>query len=291
MVNYYDFVKAHPEYFKQFSSKELLFLICECPPEFTQSEDWSDFNCFVYGLDGDHFMHSRDRYWHVSHGSSIFMKKGGCSIRKGKQASFCCMIFYVPDSYIRKFTRENIALFTNCQEGSVTQDLVIPIATDKVLEGFYESVIPYFTTDVKPSEDLVELKFRELLINVVSNNSNKDLNAYFHKLSLSETDDIRDVMERNYRYNLQLQEYARLCHRSLSSFKRDFQAVFHMAPGRWLLEKRLEAANQLLLTSQKSIVDVAMESGFKNTAHFSRAFKLHFGVSPLKRRHQVAAEI
>jgi AraC-like DNA-binding protein len=46
-----------------------------------------------------------------------------------------------------------------------------------------------------------------------------------------------EIMEVNFRFNLSLDEYARLCHRSLSSFKRHFQTAFHETPGKWLLRK------------------------------------------------------
>ena len=95
-------------------------------------------------------------------------------------------------------------------------------------------------------------------------------------------------MECNCLYNLQLHEYARLCHRSLSSFKRDFHAAYGISPGRWLLEKRLEAAARLLIRSEKPVMDVAIESGFKNITHFDRVFKQHYNSSPLQyRKHHV----
>jgi AraC-like DNA-binding protein len=89
---------------------------------------------------------------------------------------------------------------------------------------------------------------------------------------------------------MQLHEYARLCHRSLSSYKRDFQNTFGIAPGRWLLEKRLAHAAHLLLNSFKPIGDIMCESGFKNITHFARAFKKQYGSSPLRYRKQKAPE-
>jgi transcriptional regulator GlxA family with amidase domain len=62
--------------------------------------------------------------------------------------------------------------------------------------------------------------------------------------------------------------------------------VYGTPPGRWLLEKRLETARRLLEVTDKPVADVVLESGFKNNAHFSKAFKNHFKISPLQcRRH------
>lgn len=149
-------------------------------------------------------------------------------------------------------------------------------------------MLSYFYADKQPPEELLELKFKELLLNIITNPANKELIAYLYKVYLSGVDDLQDIMERNYLYNLSLEEYARLCHRSLAKFKRDFDAVFGMPPGRWLLEKRLEYARCLLLNSTKPVADVVLESGFTNVAHFDRVFKKCFGESPLQYRKKLS---
>ena len=71
-------------------------------------------------------------------------------------------------------------------------------------------------------------------------------------------------MEDNFCYNLSLEQYAQLCNRSLSAFKRDFSKVFNTTPGKWIATRRLEHANMLLRSSEKSVGEVAFESGFEN---------------------------
>jgi AraC-like DNA-binding protein len=284
MLNYYEFVKSHPEEYKQISCKDLLFVLCECPADFKKSEDWSEHNIFIYIISGQVILHSRERTWHLQQGDTVFMKKGGCAIEKTDYDSFCSLLFYVPDTYIRSFTMDKAGLLPVQQVAPITRSLVIPVDTDPVLTAFFNSVISYFISGTHPSEDLVELKFKELLLNIISNPANKELAWYFYRLGLNDTDDLRDVMERNCLYNLQLHEYARLCHRSLSSFKRDFGAAYGQAPGRWLLEKRLDHACQLLMATRMPVMDVVTESGFKNISHFDAVFKNHFGFSPLQYR-------
>src|SRR5688572_11784165 len=245
MFNYYEYVKEHPEEYKQFSCKELLFLICECPPDFKKSEDWAEYNCFIYILSGKVIVHSRDRSWNLNQGETIFLKKGGCAVEKTEHDTFCSLMFYVPDTYLRSFTRENAAQFSVVDLSTNSRNLVLPVETNAVMTAFYDSVVSYFISGAYPPEELLELKFRELLLNTIINPANQELKAYLYKLSIIGKDDLRDVMERNYRYDLQLNEFARLCHRSLSSFKRDFYSAYGTPPGRWLLERRLEAAHHL----------------------------------------------
>ena len=130
--------------------------------------------------------------------------------------------------------------------------MLINLETNEVLIAFFNSVLSYFDTGRQPPEELLELKFKELLLNIIANPKNKELTAYLYKVFLSGHEDLRDIMERNYVYNLSLDNFARLCHRSLSKFKRDFDMVFGMPPGKWLMEKRLEYASQPFAKFKKS---------------------------------------
>lgn len=284
MVNHYEFVKDNPQVFKQFSCKDLLFLIIDCPPEFTQSEDLVEHNCFIYVITGNHMVFSRESSWIISTGQTVFIKKGGMGIKKIDDEIFCALMFYVPDSYLRSFIHEKTNIISEIDRAETSRNLMLSVAHDQILGAFYDSVLSYFSAAKQPPEDLVELKFRELLLNIIANPANKELTSYLCKLFLNRADELQDIMERNYVYDLQLEEYARLCHRSLASFKRDFCKIYKMPPGRWLLEKRLEAAKHLLCSPEKSVHDVAFESGFRNNAHFSRSFKSFYGSSPLQFR-------
>ena len=77
-----------------------------------------------------------------------------------------------------------------------------------------------------------------------------------------------------------------MTNRSVSSFKRDFQAIYKTTPGRWLMDKKLSHAKKLLMQTSDPIASVAFDSGFKNTAHFSRLFKQKTGITPMEFRNK-----
>lgn len=99
--------------------------------------------------------------------------------------------------------------------------------------------------------------------------------------------DIENIMLNNFQYNLKLEEFAKLCGRSLSVFKRDFNKHFNCTPFRWLKSKRLEYAKTLLLESDLNVNQVCYECGFKNNSHFVQSFKEKFKIPPyqFKTRH------
>lgn len=92
--------------------------------------------------------------------------------------------------------------------------------------------------------------------------------------------DIENIMLNNFKYNLKLEEFAKLCGRSLSVFKRDFKKHFNCTPFRWLKSKRLEYAKTLLLESDLNVNQICYKCGFKNYSHFVQSFKEEFKIPP-----------
>ncbi|EKS7812346.1 helix-turn-helix domain-containing protein [Edwardsiella piscicida] len=92
-----------------------------------------------------------------------------------------------------------------------------------------------------------------------------------------------DLFDTLYRHRLEpwpVARYADLFGLSQRKFNQLFNDKFGMAPKRWLLHQRLGHARQLLETTSKKVIDVALESGFCNAAHFSDCFRRHFSQSP-----------
>ncbi|WP_083794604.1 helix-turn-helix domain-containing protein [Leadbetterella byssophila] len=100
--------------------------------------------------------------------------------------------------------------------------------------------------------------------------------------------EIPEVMEKNYTSPVSLTELAYLSGRSLASFKRDFQAIYNMAPSQWIRNKRLDKAKEVLENTSMAVSDICYTLGFENPAHFSRIFKEHFGYPPSNLRQQQA---
>ena len=88
------------------------------------------------------------------------------------------------------------------------------------------------------------------------------------------------MVEDNYTSPISLEELAYLSGRSLSSFKRDFLSIYGETPAKWIRERRLSKARQMLQSSQMSVADVAYSLGFENPTHFSRIFKQQYGIPP-----------
>ncbi|MBO3118017.1 alpha/beta fold hydrolase [Winogradskyella sp. DF17] len=97
--------------------------------------------------------------------------------------------------------------------------------------------------------------------------------------------DLTTIMTENFLYNLKVEEFAKLCGRSLSAFKRDFNSAYNTTPSKWIKTKRLEYSKKLLFESDLNINEICYECGFINSSHFINSFKKQFGVPPLKLRN------
>lgn len=64
---------------------------------------------------------------------------------------------------------------------------------------------------------------------------------------------------------------------------RQFRAMCGTSPYRYLLMRRLDFARELLAQG-RSLVEVALETGFADQAHFSRMFKATSGITPARYR-------
>jgi AraC family transcriptional regulator len=76
-------------------------------------------------------------------------------------------------------------------------------------------------------------------------------------------------------------ELAKLCHLSVRQLERQFRYNLDQSPQDWLDERRLMAAQRMLLTGQMVKV-VALGLSFKQVSHFCRQFKSQYGLTPSK---------
>jgi len=73
---------------------------------------------------------------------------------------------------------------------------------------------------------------------------------------------------------------------SKDHFSRVFKSITGMAPCDYIIRKRIERAQFLLLTTDMEQKEIIEQTGFKSASYFSRIFKKHTSYSPEKYRKQ-----
>lgn len=284
MLNVFDIILSDPAYFKQIFVKEVLFVAYRCPEVKTWASLWTHYNHFIYTVKGNKIIKAPGNTLVLSEGDLIMLKKGGFSQGRFHDEDWYVIVLCVPDQYLQglyKEYRHNLP-FSKIQ--TYPSEPILNIRVNEITKAFFQSLLTYLTQDQRSPEDLLELKFRELIFILLSNPQNEALLGYIKNISEGNKPHLSEIMSANYTFNLSIPEYARLAGRSLAAFKREFNFTFQTTPGKWLMQKRLEYAKLLLDTSEKNVNEVAEESGFVNPSHFSRAFKDKFGTPPLQYR-------
>jgi AraC-like DNA-binding protein len=97
---------------------------------------------------------------------------------------------------------------------------------------------------------------------------------------------IFNFVAENYKREIKLKEVADMVNMAENSFSRFFSQQTRKSFSTFLNEFRLGHASKMLIESEKSVITICYESGFKNVSNFNRMFKNVYGISPLQYRKQ-----
>jgi transcriptional regulator GlxA family with amidase domain len=70
------------------------------------------------------------------------------------------------------------------------------------------------------------------------------------------------------------------CGLSVNHFSRAFRRSLGKPPHRWLLDRRIDRARELLRATAMSLADIALACGFAEQSHFTRVFTRTVGMPP-----------
>ncbi|KAA6337045.1 Melibiose operon regulatory protein [termite gut metagenome] len=86
--------------------------------------------------------------------------------------------------------------------------------------------------------------------------------------------------------NLQVNDLADICSLNRDHFTRLFKKEMQCTPMQYIIRKKIEKAQLILVASENSIKDIAYNLSFDNVTHFHRSFKKITGLSPIAYKNQ-----
>lgn len=290
MINLYSSIK-NSDVFRKLEVNELLFVEYTCMREETKLGVWSDNNYFAFISSGKKAWRTIYHTYEVNEGDILFIKKGANLTHQFFDSDFCAIFIFIPDDFIKNFLNKHPELIDQKRKDISSQDSVLRLESDELLNNYHQSIESYLFLSGQPNKQLVQLKLEELLLSLFSNSVHHELTDYFVSLLHDRLYQMSRVMEQNFAYNLKLEEFAQLCHMSLSTFKKSFREYYHTTPAVWLKQRKLDRALHQLLTSDLSISQISFESGFEDTSHFIRVFKQKHHLTPLQHRQKFSRQI
>jgi AraC-like DNA-binding protein len=187
--------------------------------------------------------------------------------------AYRAVVMKLPTALVRAYYAENVPALTRPASPAL---LLFP--KSPLLQSLFASVLPYLELEHRLPEKLLTVKITEAI--EVLRSLDQSTDGVLADFSEPGKMNLVEFMEANYRFNLPLATFSYLTGRSLTTFKRDFKKAFQLSPQRWLTQKRLALAHYQLAEKSRKPVDLYLEVGFENLAHFSYAFKKQFGYSP-----------
>jgi len=276
-LDVYQYFRKHPDYNK-LVGEDFCLIEYKCPIEIERFKLWTESHFISFVVNGKKDWTSLEKTYQTRRGDALFIRKGVYNTKQYFEEDYCVILFFMTDDFIRKFLRDYPL------EGKApdcpAESQIFEVNVNTSLEALFLSVFNYMAKGGEIPRELVMIKFRELLYNLLMDAANQPIIDFFKSVQVQEKTNLDEVMRKNFHCDLGLEELARLSGRSLSTFKRDFKKTYNDTPQRWLMAKRLDYARTLLLTTNLTGSEVCFESGFSNASHFTKAFKEKFGLPP-----------
>ena len=234
-------------------------------------------NMFSFLQVGKKQVHFANTSMAVNNKQSLLLKKGNWLWTEllDTDAIYYCKLFFFSERKLTEFLSKYIKDVKPYKED-------VPyfvIENDDYLAAFITSLSSNTFQNHSYSNALLSLKFEEIMLYLL-NKYGANFECYLHSLISKEVSPFKNIVESNVHSNLKLEEIAFLCHMSLSTFKRHFTSEYKEPPGKWLQDKRLQKAKELLEAGDLKASDIYLDIGYNNLSNFSIAFKNKFGISP-----------
>jgi AraC-like DNA-binding protein len=194
---------------------------------------------------------------------------------------FKILYFILEKTFLLQYAlRQQLPIKTS----NVTCQPVLLLPRQPALISLFHSVFPYLDANTFFSQAMIKHKLEEAILVLLEHHSN--MKYWLFDFAEQGKLNLETFMQRNYMFNVPMTKFAELTGRSLSTFQRDFRKTMGTNASTWLLKRRLQAAYEAITTKGSMPVDIYLDLGFEDIAHFSRSFKKEFGVTPTQVRKQ-----
>jgi AraC-like DNA-binding protein len=277
-------VLSHQKF--DFGDKCLIEKVIIQPP-FRYSAKFPDEACFIHFSEGTARINSPLEQVSVEQGESVLLKCGNYFadlMKYGKAKQYEILVVHLYPDVIRKIYRHELPSFiTRSEKNSLIRKIIPHDTLKKFIEGLYF----YFDNPSLVSDELLELKLKELVLLLVQTENAGSIISLFTDLFTPRDQGVKEIVANHVFSNLPIEDLASLANLSVSTFNRTFQSLFNDTPANYIKRKRLERAKDLLAMSNLTIGEIAFQTCFSDVAHFSRSFKTRYNCSPSAYRTDV----
>jgi len=240
-------------------------------------------NAISLVISGEKTMHFAAKKVTVKDDEFHFLSSGNClvSMELNDKVPFKSILIFFDNTILSNFYLKYNGQIEKIRAASkISTELYLAFKKDGFILNFIESLKLLFQKKEKISTEMKLLKFEELMLHLLEIYPEKIL--AFQPVTGNELDDfeIRKAVESNITSNISMEELAFLCNVSLSTFKRRFARIYGTSPNKWILQKRMEIAKEMLRNNREKPGNIFYKIGYENHSSFTKSFKQTFGLTP-----------
>ena len=263
-------------------NQKVVFETITCNTDATFSFQLKDEAYFIYVNHGYHVAISPNEIIEVPEGD-LGIAVGKSLILKAypnqEKQYYQVLIIHIDRELVASAFGNNFPDISTSSENDFSKDMFTgkPCVISK---NYVDGIMLYFDNQHVVTDEIIYLKIKEILLLLLTSKKAEEVALLLEHFANKRTASFKEVIETHILSEISLEELSQLCNTSLSTFKRHFKKIYNTTPNEYLFDKRLENSKKLLATSEQSIDEIALLSGFKTTAHFSRKFKEKYAIPP-----------
>lgn len=236
--------------------------------------------CFMFVNIGEVDVRTPDDFLKLNRNTAMIAKCLNYFFEPSKNEEACnegiesVGVFLYP-SLVKELFDMDITLSNHSSDYNAKQ-----VQVDLMLNNFRQSIDILLENPELVDDSMIKTKLKEFIqLMVKSENAPSQLDFLAALFRPNETA-FKEVIQQNLYANLSVKELALLAHLSESSFKRKFKEVFNESPKKYINQKKLNKAAELLKSNTNRISEIAYDVGFDSVSTFHRNFTNLYGKSP-----------
>ena len=199
-------------------------------------------------------------------------------IDTSKENPYLGLIIYLDSSIISELL-ENFDNFKHWDVNKKTEEIIVTANMSITIKNSLERLLDITNNDMD-IKVLSKSFLREVYYEILKSPHGYILrNSALHHTKAHQMVPTIKYLEKNFKNDITIEEIAKYASMSISSLHDNFKKATSLSPIQFIKQLRLHNAHSLLLTGHNAS-NAAFESGYTNSAQFSREFKRLFGYSP-----------
>lgn len=223
----------------------------------------------------------------------VISGKGALKAGGKKYTLEACDVFYIPagcEFECSADKKDNLSIIWFDAQGELIGTLaeIYRISATRIFRNC--RIFNLFDEFCKNINTMIDRKSAERDNAIILHQIISEISAKTKEPEQQSDDDATTLMEyidSNYQSDITNKYLASIIGKSESQTIRTFKKAFMKTPYEYVIEKRLEAAKQMLGSTGLSVRDIAYALGFSNEHYFSSCFKAHEGMTPLQYKKSI----